>query len=250
MARRSEKRDAARSAYRRRMKRDGGVVLKDLAAELGVKYDTLLKWKKEDRWDVARKPGAQPGNQNRKGTKNPNAGAPAGNKNAEKDGAYSRIFFEKLTEAERALVDSTPTEGVEALRHELRVLRWREKKIIDAIAKYEAMEEGTLLLNGLTDMRAPKKGEDGAVQTMGMYQKESPFARVLKLQEALYKVQGRIATVAGALRQAEESEKRLELERQRLELARMRATGQMEAPDEDGEERYDIVYGEGDCGVP
>ena len=50
MARRSEKRDAARSAYRRRMKRDGGVVLKDLAAELGVKYDTLLKWKKEDRW--------------------------------------------------------------------------------------------------------------------------------------------------------------------------------------------------------
>ena len=57
-------------------------------------------------------------------------------------------------------------------------------------------------------------------------------------------------TLTGALRQAEESEKRLELERQRLELARMRATGQMEAPDEDGEERYDIVYGEGDCGVP
>ena len=32
---------------------------------------------------------------------NSGGGAPAGNLNAEKDGAYSRIFFDKLTPAER-----------------------------------------------------------------------------------------------------------------------------------------------------
>ena len=60
-------------------------------------------------------------------------------------------------------------------------------------------------------------------------------ARILKLQDALYKTQGRIAAVAGALRAAEEADRRMELERQRLELLRIRATGEVpEGGDEDG----------------
>lgn len=61
-------------------------------------------------------------------------------------------------------------------------------------------------------------------QTMGMYSKDSAFSRVLKLQEALYKVQGRIAKIADSLRALEESDRRMALEKQRLEILRMRAT--------------------------
>ena len=66
---------------------------------------------------------------------------------------------------------------------------------------------------------------------MDMEMKDTPFARIQKLQEALYKVQGRAATIAGALRQAEENDRRYELERERLELARMKATGEVEVDD-------------------
>lgn len=56
MPRRSDKRDAAREAYLSR-RRDGEEVnLQRLAEELGVKYDTLRRWKSADKWDEAQPP--------------------------------------------------------------------------------------------------------------------------------------------------------------------------------------------------
>ena len=66
-----------------------------------------------------------------------------------------------------------------------------------------------------------------------MYNKDSAFVRVLKLQEALHKVQGRIIKIADSLRAAEENERRLKLEKERLELMRIRATGSIEIEDVD-----------------
>ena len=66
-----------------------------------------------------------------------------------------------------------------------------------------------------------------------MYTKDSAFSRVLKLQEALYKVQGRIAKIADSLRALEENERRMQLEQQRLEIMRMRAVGEVDIPDID-----------------
>lgn len=68
-------------------------------------------------------------------------------------------------------------------------------------------------------MRVPGKvngtKQDGANQNMGMYSKESAFTRKMHLQEALNKVEGRIATIIGKLQQAEETEARMKLERER-----------------------------------
>ena len=88
-----------------------------------------------------------------------------------------------------------------------------------------------------------KDKQDGALQSMGMYSKDSAFSRVLKLQEALYKVQGRIAKIADSLRALEESEKRMTLEREKLELLRMRATGAVDVPDPetDGEDAEEMA---------
>lgn len=249
MPKRSEKRDTAKAAYIAHKAAGVEVSLRELAQEQGVSYQTLRNWKAADRWDEAlpkKRRGGQPGNRNSAGKKNAagsHAGAPAGNKNAEKDGAYSTVFFDMLSDAEREIVQQTPLGSRAALEHEMQILKFREHKILAKITEYEAAPEDSLYINSLMDMRVPggrgKDKRDGALQSMGMYSKDSAFSRVLKLQEALYKVQGRIAKIADSLRALEESEKRMTLEREKLELLRMRATGTVDVPDIDGGEEID-----------
>ena len=252
MPKRSEKRDTAKAEYIARKSRGEEVSLRELAQELGASYQTVRNWKTADRWDEAmpkRKRGGQPGNRNSAGKRNAagsHPGAPAGNKNAEKDGAYSAVFFDMLTEEERELVARTPLGSREALEHEMQILKFREHRIMAKIAEYEDAPEDALYLTSLLDMRLPagrgKDKQDGAVQNMGMYSKDSAFSRALKLQEALYKVQGRIAKIADSLRALEESQRRMELERERLELLRMRCTGAVDVPDpEDGEDTEEMA---------
>lgn len=243
MARRSGERDAARTEYIARKKKDGAVNLRQLAADLGLKYNTVRHWKSDDKWDgkIKRRPGGQRKNKNAVGN---TGGAPIGNRNAEKDGAYSAIFFDKLTPEEKAIFENAPRGGVDALKHEMGILKLREKKILDKIKQYEDTPEDELITSSVMDMRVPGKnsaGEkvDGAVQNIGMYSKDTPFARILKLQEALYKTQGRIASVASALRAAEEADRRMELERERLDIMRIKVTG--EVPGGDGDED-DTLY--------
>lgn len=244
MPKRSEKRDTAKAEYVSRKAKGKKVNLRDLADELSVAYSTLRKWKAADKWDDAlprKKRGGQPGNRNSAGHKNAagsHEGAPLGNKNAEKDGAYSTIFFDMLSDGERQIAEQTPTGSKEALENELRIAKVREHRILEKIARYEAEPEDTLHLTSLLDMRVPggqkEKKADGIKQTMGMYTKDTAFSRTMKLQEALYKVQGRITKIADSLRALEESERRMELERQRLDIMRMRATGafDVDEPDE------------------
>ena len=252
MPKRSEKRDTAKAEYIARKSRGEEVSLRELAQELGASYQTIRNWKAADRWDEAlpkKKRGGQPGNRNSAGKRNAagsHPGAPAGNKNAEKDGAYSAVFFDMLTEEERELVARTPLGSREALEHEMQILKFREHRIMAKIAEYEDAPEDALYLTSLLDMRLPagrgKDKQDGAVQNMGMYSKDSAFSRALKLQEALYKVQGRIAKIADSLRALEESQRRMELERERLELLRMRCTGAVDVPDpEDGEDTEEMA---------
>lgn len=253
MPKRSEKRDTAKVAYIARKAAGEEVSLRELAQEQGVSYQTLRNWKAADKWDEAlpkKRRGGQPGNRNSAGKKNAagsHAGAPAGNKNAEKDGAYSTVFFDMLSDAEREIVQHTPLGSRAALEHEMQILKFREHKILAKITEYEAAPEDSLYINSLMDMRVPggrgKDKRDGALQSMGMYSKDSAFSRVLKLQEALYKVQGRIAKIADSLQALEESEKRMTLEREKLELLRMRATGAVDVPDPetDGEDAEEMA---------
>lgn len=253
MPKRSEKRDTAKAEYIARKSKGESVNLRELAEQQGVTYQTLRNWKATDKWDEAvpkpkRKRGGQPGNRNSAGHQNAagsHDGAPPGNKNAEKDGAYSAVLFDMLTEQEKAVADAAPTESREALIHEMRLLKVREHRIMSKIAVYEAEPEDTLHLSSVLDMREPvgrgDKKQDGARQQMGMYTKDSAFNRVMKLQEALYKVQGRIATITNSLRAMEEADRRMDMERERLEILRMRATGAVPVggPDDEAGTEYD-----------
>ena len=252
MARRSAERDTARAEYIERRSRGEEVNLAELADRLGVKRQTLRNWKSKEKWDEAVKPpkrkrGGQPGNKNSKGKKNAagsHPGAPTGNTNAEKDGAYSAVFLDALTDEEREIAEKAPLEVRAALEHEMKILKFREHRILSKIAEYEEAPEDALYISSVMDMRKPggrgKDKQDGVNQEIGMYNKDSAFARVLKLQEALYKVQGRIAKIADSLRAMEEHADRLELERQRLEILRMRASGSVDAPDVEPDDMTDV----------
>lgn len=244
MPRRSDKRDAAREAYLSRRRDGEDVNLQKLAEELGVKYDTLRRWKSADKWDEAqpspkRARGGQPKNKNAVGN---TGGAPPRNQNARTHGGYAAVFFDQLTDDELFIMEKTPKSAVKALREELGLLKVQEKRILDQIILLEDSDPEELYTSTLLDMRVPGKVEgekrDGAQQNMGMYSKESAFTRKMHLQEALNKIQGRIATVIGKIQQAEENEARMKLERERLELLRLRATGRVEVED-DGEEGAD-----------
>lgn len=250
MPRRSDKRDAAREAYLN-YRRDGEEVnLRGLADELGVKYDTLRRWKLADKWDDLPLPpkkarGGQPNNRNAKG--NPGGGAPPRNNNARKHGGYAAVFFDQLTDSELLIMQKTPRTAVKALHEELGLLKVQEKRILDQITALEAADPDELYISTLMDMRAPGmvdgQKRDGARQNIGMYSKESAFTRKMHLQEALNKVQGRIATIIGKIQQAEETQTRVELERERLELMRLRATGVVNVPDdEEGDADNDPLH--------
>lgn len=252
MSRRSsESHDAAKAEYIARRARGEKVNLRKFAVEMSVPYQTLRNWKSEEKWEEAlpkKKRGGQPGNQNSKGKRNAagsHPGAPPGNKNAEKDGAYSAVFFDMLSDEEKALAEQAPLGSREALEHEMKILKFREHKILAKIAEYEEAPPDALYISSVLDMREPggrgKDRQDGANQTMGMYTKDSAFARVLKLQEALYKVQGRIAKIADSLRALEEHADRMELERERLEIMRIRATGLVDADGEDGPDELEEI---------
>ena len=212
MAKRSGERDAARAEYVARRERGEEVNLRQFAEERGIKYDTLRRWKSADRWEeqITKKRGAQPGNKNAKG--NPGGGAPAGNSNAEKEGAYSAIFYENLSPAEKQIVENAPTNSTALTSHEIGILLLREKYIIDKISEYRALPPDT------------------------MYNKETPDQRITQLQEALNKIHGRILTAAAQMQKNEMDALRLELEKQRLEIMRMRATGEISDGKEDDED--------------
>ncbi len=226
--------DAARAEYIRRRANGEKVNLRELAEQVGLSYSYVRNRKRDEKWDETAPPkrkGGQKGNKNSKGKRNAagsHKGAPPRNKNAEKDGAYSVVFLDRLTEDEKALVEKTPLEVRAALEHEMKVLKFRENKILSKIADYEAAEEGAMYLSAMTEIH----GKDDTV----MHFSDSTFKRIQGLQEALYKVQGRIAKIADSLRALDESAARLELEKQRLDILRMRASCSVEVDDAEADD--------------
>lgn len=241
VAERADMLDTARAEYIKRRTIGEKVNLKELAERLGVKYQTLRNRKNREKWDeyipspAKRKRGGQPGNTNSKGHKNAagsHPGAPKRNKNAEKDGAYSAVFFDMLTDQEREIMEQTPLEVRAALEHEMKILKFREHRILSKIEEYEEAEEGAVYLSAKTEIY-------GKNQTTMSFS-DSAFKRIQSLQEALYKVQGRIAKIVDSLRVLDESAERLALERQRIEIMRMRVSGSVEIDDVENDTELDV----------
>lgn len=213
----NEKREAARAEYRKQQAQGTPVTLKALAKQFGVSARTITAWKSADRWDD---PTTEPPKRKR--------GAPPHNQNAVKDGAYSIVRLDELSDDEKTFLKDVPLDVRPALEQEMQILKIRERRILARLKEYEDADRESVYLSTITEIRGDKESV--------MRVSDSAFKRVQNLQEALYKVHGRIAKIVDSLYALEEAERRFRLEQQRLDIMRMRATGSVEVDDIDAGE--------------
>ncbi len=148
---------------------NGKMLLKDIAAELGVSDSQIRKWKNQDNWEAAlnsnvtnesnsnatnrkgapkgnknavgNKGGAPRGNQNAKGNRG-GTGGPYGNKKAVTTGEYESIWLDTLTEDEQQLVEQIDTDPLVQAEESIVLLTIRERRMMQRIKD---------LMDGLTE---------------------------------------------------------------------------------------------------
>lgn len=172
----SPERDKAKEMY---LASGGKKPLKEIAQELGTPEKTISCWKFRFKWDdelkgIKRtKTGAPAVHPSRVGNKNAvgNAGgAPLGNKNAFKHGAYEEIKFAHLTERERELVRLMPDDTITQQRYLIAELEVREQRMMERLsALYAKLDispqdgetaDGMLLIEDVQTGYSKKTGKD------------------------------------------------------------------------------------------
>ena len=202
--------------------------LQDIAAELGVKPEQVRSWKHADQWDaqtkkvtlpngkghvVKRKQGGQRGNRNAVGN---NGGAPVGNKNNFRHGAYERVMA-GLMETDEAEIFKDEETGlsIEAeLRQTLAGLNAKEVRLMKHIAQVRKDMDPNAFLTSSSEER--RVGDEMSFDSDSVF-KVSPFEALTKLEAELDKVQGRKIKVLAQLDAIQVSRERLSLERKRLD---------------------------------
>lgn len=216
MPKRKPERDEAKRLY---LQKKGKLTSADIAEMLGVKLETIRKWKCLDKWEEELKrpqKGGQAGNQNAKGH-----GAPNGNTNAETHGAYSSPKCERLSEAQQAEIENLSLNFQENALRELKRLETKRADLQNRIDELrEVNEDGTamLYLDRTMQMELPDS-------TMNYTFRSSAFSRRMTLEAELNRVEGRILKLLDAFRVQEAEERRLEMEKKKFEFKKQATVG-------------------------
>lgn len=140
---RDPRRDQAKSIW---IDSNGEKLLKDIAADLGVSDSQIRKWKSIDKWsdelksnvtngksNVTKSKGAPIGNDNAKGNRgNSRASPPKGNKNAVKTGEFEKIYFDLLSDDEKAIY-SADFSLADRLNQDIQELTMRKYRMLKRI---------------------------------------------------------------------------------------------------------------------
>lgn len=119
-------------------------------------------------------------------------GPPKGSKNALKTGEYETIIRDALTDEEKVIWDNAATNHVEDLKTQARVLTIRMVRMMRRLRELKESEEETLL----------ESKEFGYTEKLGktsMTRLEHKDNRIIKLEEALTRVQAQHTRVLNAL---------------------------------------------------
>lgn len=136
----SSEREKARKIY---IKSGRTLKNKEIAAKIGVSASLIAKWKSQDKWDSeslpkepskSKKKGGQKGNKN--ADKNAGGGAPENNTNAQIHGGYSKIYWDVLTEEERAMLEDMPRSEEDMMIDQIKLLSVRERRLMQIINYY------------------------------------------------------------------------------------------------------------------
>ena len=145
---RSPNRDKAEQMW---LDSGGKMLLKDIAAALGLGETQIRKWKSQDKWAAKLKgnvtnesspsnsnvtkrkgSGAPKGNKNAVGNRG-GPGGPAGNKKAVTTGEYETIWLDALDDDERELVEQIDTDPISQANESIRLLTLRERRMLNRI---------------------------------------------------------------------------------------------------------------------
>lgn len=156
-----------------------GMKLIDIAKKLGIPEGTVRSWKNRGEWGAEpsgkgkcsvarkgaggnatlqkRKRGGQYGNRNAEGSRG--GAAPYRNKNAEKHGAFSKVYWDSLDDEELALIKAMDNAEEQLLIRALQMFSVRERRLMRRIQKYQELETENHGLS-VTAVSKRKKTED------------------------------------------------------------------------------------------
>lgn len=232
----------------------------EIAETLGINPAQVRKWKCVDKWEEQlkskpKKRGGQKGNKNAEGH-----GAPLRNRNAETHGAYSKVYFDELTDEEKTLIESVTLDTEENTLRELQTLIAKEKDLEKRIKALNEENTGELYTDKVVEMRTPIKaeesqdmygpytggqGQDNATplsMAMETTVKSSAFERAMKLEAELNKIHGRIIKLLDTIKSYELEQRRISLEEKRYKLMKQKISGEYDVDPDTGE--IDDTYNE------
>lgn len=145
---------------------------KALSEKTGISVNTIKSWIKRDKAKKTeviedapqpkkgapskRKKGAPPGNKNAEG-----AGAPEGNQNALKHGGYSAVYWEVLSEEEKAMIEDIPTDEEALLIEQIQLFSVRERRLMMIIKEQkEKAGKSGLYVAGVINFEDKRKFKD------------------------------------------------------------------------------------------
>lgn len=220
----------------------------EIAKALGINPAQVRKWKYAGKWEeqlknMPKKKGGQKGNKNAEGhgapVMNKNAeghGAPAKNRNAETHGAYSKVYFDELSDDEKALIESITLDTEENTLRELQVLIAKEKDLEKRIKELQEVDSEKMYTDRVVEMRTPpEKRKVPTAVALSTTVKSSAFERELKLEAELNKVHGRIIKLLDTIKAYELERRRIKLEEKRYSIMKQKASGEYSIDPDTGE---------------
>lgn len=136
---------------------ENGMKYKEIAEKYGVSESTVKSWAsrywKKDKGCNQKRKKSQPSNNKKsqpqgapKGNKNAcGNGAPLGNDNATKHGGYSAVYWDTLTDEEKALIDDMPKDEETLLIDQIKMCSVRERRLLIAIADMKKQKGNQVL---------------------------------------------------------------------------------------------------------
>lgn len=232
----SEKKAVAEKLFKK------GLKLADIAKKLDVPEGTVRSWKNRSKWDnksiegqkcnVAnddvqsnatlqkKKRGGQQGNKNSVGHL---SSVPKMNKNAEKHGAFSKIYFKDIEDDEWELIRCMEDTEEKQLILQLQLFAVRERRLMSSIKKYRELETENhgLFVEGVSKT---KKVEDitdieGESLKSGKYKKvtETTLTHTKAVMGSIVTLEAELTKIQKAKTKAIEALAQIRAEKQKTE---------------------------------
>lgn len=253
---------------------NGEKLLKDIAADLGVSDSQIRKWKSIDKWsddlksnvtndksNVTNSIGAPVGNENAKGNRgNSRASPPKGNKNALKTGEFETIYFDLLSDDEKAIysADFSLADRLNQDIQELTMRKYRMMKRVNEAEKGLNLVESEKLyeLRGRKQYVDSDKGgkkisiEVPQVTMTEMKEKEiRKIEDILRIEDALTRISNQLSRSIKQLAELEMNDHRADLfdkqkEKAEAEIRRLKIQNGEVEQDEIGDDGFvDAIKG-------